>query len=101
VAALASVRTGAAQVLLARHDRAAPGARPLEVELALVGLEAAFPGAERVLVSAALLPDSGEAPLPEPQALPRQEAAVGPGPVSVRVGALRPHEALIVKVTAG
>lgn len=105
VAVLAGGRTGSggeAQVVLARLDRVHPGARPLEVELTLKGLPRApaLGGARRVRVDVSLLPDSGEAPLPalRPVSTAVVEAAES---VPVRVGALRPHEALVVRITPG
>ncbi len=102
MAVLASGRAatgGEAQVVLARLDRADPGAPPLEVELSLRGLEQApaLAGARRVRVDVGLLPDSGEAALAGPQPVSRQVLEVADS-VPVRVGALRPHEALVVRI---
>jgi hypothetical protein len=105
VAVLAGGRAasgGEAQVVLGRLDRVDPGARPLEVELTLNGLgrAPALGGARRARVDVSLLPDSGEAPLPSPRPVSTQVVAVT-GSVPIRVGALRPHEALVVRITPG
>ena len=105
VAVLASGRAGGggeAQVVLARLDRTDPGARALEVELALEGLgrAPALAGATRVRVEVRLLPDSGEAALPAPRVVSRQVLDVGES-VPVRVGALLPHEAVVVRIRPG
>jgi hypothetical protein len=101
VAVVASARTadgGGPQVLLARLDRADPDARPLQVDLALRGLAGApgLGGADRAVASIALLPDSGEEPLAEPRPVARHELAAGTGEVTLPVGALAPHEAILV-----
>jgi len=83
-------------VLLARLDRARDGqSGALEVQLTVTGLGSAV----RADVRVDLLPDAGEAPLPD--ALPASLEApvtVSSGRATVRVGALRPHEALAVTV---
>jgi xylan 1,4-beta-xylosidase len=105
VAVLAGGRAGSggeAQVVLARLDRVHSGARPLEVELTLNGLARApaLAGARRVRVEVGLLPDSGEAPLPAPRPVSSQVVEAGAS-VPIRVGALRPHEALVVRIRPG
>ncbi len=105
VAVLAGGRAGSggeAQVVLGRLDRVQPGAPPLELELTLngVGQAPALSGAKRVRVDVSLLPDSGEAPLPVPRPVSTQVVAVT-GSVPIRVGALRPHEALVVRIRPG
>jgi hypothetical protein len=101
VAVLASARTaggGGPQVLLARLDRVEAGAGPVQVDLTLRGLAGApgLRGARRAVASVALLPDSGEAPLSEPRPVARHELAIGAGEVTLRAGALAPHEAMLV-----
>lgn len=101
VAAIADSRLaegGKAHVLLARLDRldARARPRPLELELTLTGLGGAL--GEHATVEVALLPDTGEAPLPQPRLVSRERLAGGAGETSVRVGGLRPNEALIVAI---
>ena len=51
-------------------------------------------------VDVGLLPDSGEAALPAPRPV-SSEVVAATGSVPVRVGALRPHEALVVRIRPG
>lgn len=100
VAVLASRRTvtGGAQVLLARHDRADPAAPPVSVALTLRGLAGALPGARRAVVTLELLSDTGEQPLDAPPVVGRRTIAVGSGDVTLPVGQLGHHQALVVRV---
>jgi hypothetical protein len=101
VASLASAAPGGrVQVLLGRLDRVPTGARPLSLQLKLRGLERALGGASEAIVSVRLLPDSAEAPLPDPPLVKRRRVPVSGADLRLDVGALRPHQALIVTVAA-
>jgi xylan 1,4-beta-xylosidase len=103
VAVLASRRTvaGAAQILLARNDRAADGAPPLSVELTLRGLRSALGGARRAIVSIQRLTDTGEQPqATAPPVLSKLRITVEDGVVTLPVGSLGLHQALAVKLFA-
>jgi xylan 1,4-beta-xylosidase len=102
VAVLASRRTvaGAAQVLLARNDRAAEGSPRLSVELTLRGLRSALGGARSAIVSIQQLSDTGEQPLAAPPVVAKRRIALDDGDLTLRVGSLGLHQALAVKVFA-
>ncbi len=70
---------GAAQVLLARNDRAPDGSPPLSVELTLSGLRSALGGARRAIVSIQQLSDTGEQPLAAPPVISKRRIAVEDG----------------------
>ena len=102
VAVVASRRTvaGAAQVLLARNDRAPDGSPPLSVELTLSGLRSALGGARRAIVSIQQLSDTGEQPLAAPPVISKRRIAVTDGELTLPVGSLGLHQALAVKFFA-
>ena len=99
VASLASVRPGAAEVLLGRLDRAADGTAAIDVELQLQGLRRALPGARSALLTVERLPNSGDQPLVEPQPVLSRRVRIG-DKLTFRPGALGPNEALVVRVRA-
>jgi hypothetical protein len=87
---------GLPQVLLARGDRAAPGAPPVTVQLSVAGLRAALEGARRAALRVELLPDTGEAPLPEPVPVQRRVIPVPAGVAALPHLAIAPNQALVV-----
>ncbi|MBN1528763.1 MAG: hypothetical protein JW895_06850 [Thermoleophilaceae bacterium] len=102
VAVLASRRSvaGAAQVLLARHDRAPDGSPSLSVEVTLRGLRPALGGARHAIVSIQQLTDTGERAVAAPPVVVRRRIAVEDGDLTLRVPSLGLHQALAVRIFA-